>query len=70
MISGKPVKSSIARTSSPAASSAWAVPPVEMISTPRSESPFANSTIPVLSDTESTARRIRTSPGCVIGGER
>ena len=70
MISGKPVKSSMARTSSPAASSADAVPPVEMISTPSSESPCAKSTMPVLSDTESTARRMRTSPGWVIAPPR
>ena len=42
-----------------------AVPPVEISSTPRSASPRAKSTIPVLSDTDSSARRMRTSPGCV-----
>src|SRR5690349_9720803 len=65
MISGKPVKSSIARTSRPASLSADAVPPVEISSTPSSASPRAKSTIPVLSETDSTARAIRTSPGCV-----
>src|SRR5829696_10069280 len=65
MISGKPVKPSIGRTSRPASLSADAVPPVETSSTPRSASPRAKSTIPVLSETESTARAIRTSPGCV-----
>src|SRR5688572_11970196 len=66
MISGKPVKSSIARTSRPASASSRAVPPVETSSIPRSASPRAKSTIPRLSDTESSARRTRTSPGCVI----
>ena len=42
----------------------WAVPPVETSSTPSSASPRAKSTIPVLSETESSARRTRTSPGC------
>src|SRR5829696_4317715 len=65
MISGKPVKSSIGRTSRPASFSAVAVPPVETSSTPSAASPRAKSTIPVLSETDSTARAIRTSPGCV-----
>src|SRR5687768_9398037 len=65
MISGKPVKSSIGRTWSPASASAEAVPPVETSSTPSAASPRAKSTIPVLSDTDRTARAIRTSPGCV-----
>src|SRR5215213_2207931 len=69
MIAGKPVKSSIARTLRPAASSACAVPPVDTSSIPRASSPLAKSTMPVLSDTESTARRIRTSPGCVTGAD-
>src|SRR3712207_3267543 len=47
----------------PAPSSSRAVPPVETISTPRSASPRANSTSPRLSDTVSSARRTRTSPG-------
>src|SRR4051794_27864781 len=66
MISGKPVKSSIGRTSSPASRSVAAVPPVETSSTPSSASPRANSTMLVLSDTDRTARRTRTSPGCVM----
>src|SRR5215218_2232186 len=66
MISGKPVKSSIGRTSRPSSASSRAVPPVEISSTPRSASPRANSAIPRLSDTDSSARRTRTSPGCVI----
>ncbi len=40
-----------------------AVPPVETISTPSSSRPRANSTIPSFSDTDSSARRTRTSPG-------
>src|SRR3954451_14301673 len=65
MISGKPVKSSMPRTSSPACASARAVPPGETISTPSSASPRAKSTTPRLSDTESSARRTRTAPGSV-----
>src|SRR3954469_24562013 len=65
MISGKPVKSSIARTSRPASLSAAAVPPVETISTPSSASPRAKSTIPRLSETDSRARWMRTAPGAV-----
>src|SRR3954471_3270069 len=62
-ISGKPVYSSIARMSMPWSRSSRAVPPVETISTPRSASPRANSTSPRLSETVSSARRTRTSPG-------
>ena len=65
MISGKPVKSSIARTARPASWSSRAVPPVETSSTPSSARPRAKSTTPVLSDTESRARRTWTAPGCV-----
>src|SRR3954470_11939900 len=65
MISGKPVKSSMPRTSSPAPSSSRAVPPVETISTPSSASPRAKSTSPRLSETDSSARRTRTSPASV-----
>ena len=56
MISGKPVSSEIERTRMPFSVSARAVPPVEMISIPSSVRPRANSTIPVLSETESSAR--------------
>ena len=42
----------------PASLSAEAVPPVESSSTPNSWRPFAKSTNPVLSDTESSARLI------------
>src|SRR3954451_12510403 len=62
-ISGKPVYSSIERTLSPGPSIPGAVPPVDTISTPSSASPRANSTSPRLSDTVSSARRTRTSPG-------
>src|SRR4051794_26783521 len=53
----------MARTARPAPSSSRAVPPVDTISIPSSASPRANSTSPRLSDTVSSARRIRTSPG-------
>src|SRR5918999_431925 len=66
MISGKPVRSSIGRTSRPASVSSRAVPPVEISSTPRPASPRAKSATPRLSETDSSARRTRTSPGCVI----
>src|SRR4051812_16958107 len=65
MISGKPVKSSMARTLRPASVSAVAVPPVDTISTPSSLSPRAKSTIPRLSETDSSARWMRTVPGAV-----
>src|SRR3954452_18608084 len=65
MISGKPVKSSIERTSSPDERSETAVPPVDTSSMPSSASPRAKSTIPRLSETDSSARRTRTSPGAV-----
>src|SRR3954468_8140858 len=62
MISGKPGKSSMPRTSGPALSGSRAVPPVETISTPSSARPRAKSARPRLSDTVSRARRTRTSP--------
>src|SRR5436190_2375694 len=49
----------------PCPRSSPAVPPVETISTPSSVSPRAKSTRPRLSETESSARRTRTSPGAV-----
>ena len=65
MISGKPVKSSIAPDVEPGVARApCAVPPVETISTPSSARPRAKSTMPRLSETDSSARRTRTSPGC------
>src|SRR3954453_1323596 len=68
MISGKPVKAEIPRTGIPACSKAAAVPPVDTSSTSSSASPRAKSIRPVLSDTDSSARRMRTSPGCVTRG--
>src|SRR2546430_2994045 len=53
----------MARVSIPASDSSRAVPPVETISTPSSESPRAKSTRPRLSETVSRARRTRTAPG-------
>ena len=59
IISGKPVRSSIGRTGTPASESALAVPPVETISTPNSSaSARQNSTTPVLSVTDTRARLI------------
>src|SRR5919106_954519 len=46
----------------PAPFSSAAVPPVEMISTPRSASARAKSTTPRLSNTVSRARSMRSSP--------
>src|SRR4051794_17153989 len=66
MISGKPVNSSIERTSRPPSRSAVAVPPVETSSTPRFARPRAKSTTPVLLETDSSARLMRTSPGCTM----
>src|SRR3954452_11063781 len=68
LVSREPVKSVMERTARPAPSSSRDVPPVETISTPSSSSPRAKSTIPVLSETDSSARRIRTSPGWVTRG--
>jgi hypothetical protein len=65
MISGKPVKLSIVRTSRPADSSSAAVPPVETSSTPSADRPRAKSTTPRLSETDSSARRICTAAGAV-----
>src|SRR3954467_15864452 len=73
MISGKPVNSSIPQTSSPASRRTAAVPPVETSSTSRPASPRANSTTPVLLETDTSARLTRTSPGWTIasiGGGR
>ena len=47
----------------PSSRSSLAVPPVDTISTPSSDSPRAKSTRPRLSDTDSSARRTFTSPG-------
>jgi hypothetical protein len=43
-------------TFTPASRIAFAVPPVERISTPAAARPFARSTMPVLSETEMSAR--------------
>src|SRR4051794_455334 len=51
----------------PASASAPAVPPVDTSSTPSSASPLAKSTMPVLSETDNSARRTWTSPGAVSG---
>src|SRR4051794_38888682 len=64
-ISGKPVKSSIARVSTPASFRCFAVPPVETISTPSSRRQRANSATPVLSETVISARLTRTSARAV-----
>src|SRR5882757_11075892 len=56
-ISGNPVRSLISRTVRPASRNAFDVPPVETNSTPSAESLCANSTRPLLSVTESKARR-------------
>ena len=53
------------RTATPPPASASAVPPVETTSTPSSVSPAAKSTIPRLSETDSSARLMRTAPGSV-----
>src|SRR4051794_13015122 len=50
----------------PAVARNFAVPPVEMISTPSSVSPRAKSTTPRLSDTVISARWMRTCPGAVV----
>src|SRR5690554_1232990 len=57
MISGKPVTSDTSRTARPASRIALAVPPVESSSMLRAASARASSTSPVLSDTDSSARR-------------
>ena len=47
----------------PPSLSAAAVPPVETISTPNACSPWAKSRIPLLSETEISARRTRIGSG-------
>ncbi len=63
MISGKPVSSETSRTAMPASAIAFAVPPVETSSMPKAVSARAKSTRPVLSETDSSARRIDTRSG-------
>jgi hypothetical protein len=53
------------RTATPPPISASAVPPVDTTSTPSSVRPAAKSTMPRLSETDSSARLIRTAPGSV-----
>ena len=57
MISGKPVSSETSRTAMPASAIAFAVPPVETSSMPKPASARAKSIRPVLSETDSSARR-------------
>src|SRR5438067_163701 len=57
-ISGAPEYLAIGVTSMPASVRCFAVPPVERISTPRSRSALASSTMPRLSETERIARSI------------
>src|SRR5579871_6358877 len=66
MISGKPVCAATSLTATPWLSRSLAVPPVERISTPRSFSARANSTIPVLSETLSSARRTGVSTSLLV----
>src|SRR5277367_5666453 len=61
MISGKPVCSATSFTEMPCCTRSCAVPPVESSSMPRSLRARANSTIPVLSETLSSARRTGVS---------
>src|SRR5688572_29142188 len=71
-ISGKPVSSLTSRTVRPALRSAFAVPPVDASDQPRRARPCANSTTPVLSDTEKSARgisEVRIESGVVHGGD-
>src|SRR4051794_4887813 len=65
MLPGRPGKWWMPGTARRASVSAVAVPPVETISTPSSASPRAKSTIPRLSETDSSARWMRTAPGAV-----
>src|SRR3954466_6159078 len=65
-ISSWPVNSETSATSRPASRSAAAVPPVERISTPRPARPRAKSATPVLSETETSARRTLTAPSSTV----
>src|SRR5690606_39753811 len=57
MISGNPVAAETSVTGTPASRSTRAVPPVDISSNDRSSSDRANSTMPCLSETLSSARR-------------
>src|SRR5689334_24150791 len=61
IISGKPVSSEMSETARPASRNALAVPPVEISATPWRARPLAKSTSPVLSETDSNARRMGRS---------
>src|SRR6478735_5438026 len=65
-ISSWPVNSETSVTSSPASRSAVAVPPVERISTPSPARPRAKSATPVLSETETSARRTLIAPSSTV----
>src|SRR3954471_9432215 len=65
-ISSWPVNSETSATSRPASRSAAAVPPAERISTPRPARPRAKSATPVLSETETSARRTLTAPSSTV----
>src|SRR5271169_6175915 len=66
MISGNPVCSATSLTEMPCCTNILAVPPVDNSSIPRSFSSRANSTIPVLSETLSSARRTGVSNACLL----
>ncbi len=67
IISGKPVRSETSRTGRPASRMAFALPPVESSCTPRCASAVASSMRPLLSETDSKARRMATRSG--VAGE-
>src|SRR5271155_2711717 len=70
MISGNPVCSATSLTGMPWLVNSLAVPPVDNSSMPRSFSSRANSTIPVLSETLSNARRTGVSTnGLLVDAE-
>src|SRR5262245_59832097 len=62
IISGKPVTSLTLTTLRPASARAFAVPPVDTSSKPRSANDFPNGIRPVLSETLRIARRINLCP--------
>ena len=69
---GKPVTLDTSTTGSPASASTLAVPPVEISSMPSETSFVAKGTRPVLSETESSARRIgedMRAPQCSVGAQ-
>ena len=69
IISGWPVTWETSVTSSPAARSSRAVPPVETSATPRRAKPSAKGTRPIRSEAEISARRgVTRSGGARIGG--